>query len=306
MRKKLKLDFADFCGIQKNNNFFTDLLSSNFEIEINCRPNLLIFSNSGHINRLHSCKKIYVTGESLPPNWKFTDYGMTCHHLDDPRHIRLPYYVWGTPGSWRDLIKNQDEITTLLKTRQKFCSTVITNANLKRTATRINFFKKLNSIKSVASGGSYMNNVGDIGFGSINKINFIKNYKFNLCYENKKQIGYITEKLTDAMLAKTIPIYWGCDRVGEEFNKKSFLFRDDYSSDDEFIEKIIEVHESPKLYEEILREPYFINNTPNIYYDLNRIVSFIQNIVESNKEPISSSKKFLPFGRWKLAKQNPY
>jgi hypothetical protein len=230
---------------------------------------------------------------------------MTCHHLDDPRHIRLPYYVWGTPGTWRDLIKNQDDITELIKSREKFCSTVITNANLKRTANRIDFFKKLNAIEPIASGGSFMNNVGDIGFGSINKINFIKKYKFNLCYENKSQPGYITEKLTDAMLAKTIPIYWGCDRVGEEFNKKSFLLRNDYSSDEEFIEKIIEVHKTPKLYEEILREPYFIDDQPNQYYDLSRIVNFIQQVVESKKDPISKNKKIFSFGRWILAKQYP-
>lgn len=305
MKNKLKLDFADFCGIQKNNNFFTDLLSPFFDIEINCRPDLLIFSNSGHINRLHSCKKIYVTGESLAPDWRYTDYGMTCHHLDDTRHIRLPYYVWGTPGTWRDLIKNQDEITLLLKDRQDFCSTVISNANTKRTAERIKFFKKLNHIEPIASGGNFMNNVGDIGFGSLNKINFIKKYKFNLCYENKKQEGYITEKLTDAMLAKTIPIYWGCDRVGEEFNKKSFLFRGDYSCDEEFIEKILEVHKTPKLYEEILREPYFMNDKPNEYYDLNRIIDFIQNIVHNNQPPISQNKKIFSLGRWRLAKKNP-
>ena len=306
MKPKIKLDFADFCGIQKNSNFFIDLLRQHFDIELNCRPDLLIFSNSGHINRLHSCKKIYVTGESLAPDWKYTDYGMTCHHLNNPRHLRLPYYVWGTPGTWRDLIKNQDEITGLLKSRSQFCSTVITNANLKRTAVRINFFKKLHGIEPVASGGNFMNNVGDIGFGSINKINFIKKYKFNLCFENKSQPGYITEKLTDAMIAKTIPIYWGCNRVGEEFNKKSILFRNDYSSDEEFIEKIIEVHKTPKLYEEIIREPYFLNNEPNKYYDLNRIVNFLQMVVNTNTNPISQNKTYFSFNRWKLAKQNPY
>jgi hypothetical protein len=303
MKKKLKLDFADFFGIQKNNNFFTDLLSPYFDIEIDCRPDLLIFSNSGHINRLHSCKKIYVTGESLRPDWEYTDYGMTCHHIDDPRHIRLPYYVWGTPGGWQALIKNQDEITTLIQNRQKFCSAVITNANPKRTAERISFFKKLNNTETIASGGSFMNNVGDIGFGPINKINFLKNYKFNLSYENKNLAGYITEKLTDAMAAKTIPIYWGCDQVGKEFNKKSFLCRNDYTSDEEFIEKIIEVHKSPKIYEEMLREPYLINNEPNEYYDLSKIAEFIEKIMDSDTKPISQKRRFFSLGRWKITKQ---
>jgi hypothetical protein len=110
--------------------------------------------------------------------------------------------------------------------------------------------------------------------------------------------------LTDAMLARSIPLYWGCKRVGEEFNKKSFLCRNDFSSVQEFIEHILEVYQDEELYEKILREPYFINNKPNIYYDENRVSDFLLKVIDDDKQPISRNKKIFSFGRWKLTKRD--
>jgi hypothetical protein len=146
--------------------------------------------------------------------------------------------------------------------------------------------------------------VGEIGKSLQDKINFIKNYKFNIAYENKLLPGYVTEKLTDAMLARCIPLYWGCQRVGEEFNKKSFLCRNDFLSQEAFVDHIIKVHHDDSLYESIIKEPYFINNQPNIYYDQNRIINFFERILDDNQPPISRKKSLFSFGRWKLTKRD--
>lgn len=182
---------------------------------------------------------------------------MICHYIEDPRHIRFPFYVWGSEATTDDLTKKPGESQSIINQNRKFCATVISNGNLKRAGERIRFFKKLHSIKEIASGGRFMNNVGNIGLGGQAKHKFISQYKFNLCYENKSLPGYTTEKLTEAMWARCIPIYWGNERVGEEFNKKSFLYHGDYSSDEEFIERILEVDRNLHLYQSILEEPYF-------------------------------------------------
>lgn len=42
------------------------------------------------------------------------------------------------------------------------------------------------------------------------------NYRFNFCFENTSNVpGYITEKLFDCFLARTIPIYWGAPNIKE-------------------------------------------------------------------------------------------
>jgi hypothetical protein len=304
MKKKLKIDFVGLYGTNKNHNHFTEILSKNFELEISDRPDLLFYGQSNHMHRLYTCKKLFYTNETIDPDWDETDYAITYHHLEDKRHLRLPYYVWGTPGTWQNLIKSEQEIEEILKLKRKFCSAVISNSNPKRTKERVNFFNKLMTYENVASGGSFKNNIGEIGSGPEGKINFIKNYKFNIAYENKLLPGYITEKLTDAMLARSIPLYWGCKRVGEEFNKKSFLCRNDFSSVQEFIEHILEVYQDEELYEKILREPYFINNKPNIYYDENRVSDFLLKVIDDDKQPISRNKKIFSFGRWKLTKRD--
>ncbi len=305
-KPKLKLDFTDFGGINKSDNWFTRLLSKDFNIEISDKPDLLIFQEGGHLNRLYTCKKLFWTGESLQPDWEKTDYAMTYNYLDDPRHLRFPYYVWGSEAHWSELIKAPNEGATILGKRDKFCATVISNSNPKKTAERISFFKKLNAVKEIGSGGKFMNNVGHIGLGGQAKYRFISQYKFNLCYENKNLPGYTTEKLYESMWARCIPIYWGNERVGEEFNKKSFLHRLDFPDDKSFIEKILEVDSNDHLYESMLNEPYFHNNTPNMYFDENRLLEFFHKILDDNKKPISQQKKIWHPGRWKLAKRQHF
>jgi alpha(1,3/1,4) fucosyltransferase len=306
MKRKLKLDFVDFYDVNKNDNHFTRILSKYFDIEINSRPDIVIFSGSGHVHKLYTCKKVFYTNESLDPNWNEADYAITYHYSDKKNQLRLPYYAWGTPGSWQDLIKSDSEIDQLLSAKRKFCSAVISNSNPRRTKERLDFFNTLHETEFVASGGGYKNNVGEIGKSLQDKINFIKNYKFNIAYENKLLPGYVTEKLTDAMLARCIPLYWGCERVGEEFNKKSFLCRNDFLSQEAFVDYIMEVHHDDSLYESIIKEPYFINNQPNIYYDQNRIINFFEKILDDNQPPISRKKSLFSFGRWKLAKRDHF
>jgi hypothetical protein len=46
---------------------------------------------------------------------------------------------------------------------------------------------------------------------------------FSLCIENNSHNGYFTEKITDCILNKTIPIYWGCKNIDEFYNEKGII-----------------------------------------------------------------------------------
>ena len=59
---------------------------------------------------------------------------------------------------------------------------------------------------------------------------FIKNkedgmisYRFSICIENSQHNGYFTEKIVDAFVTGTIPIYWGCKDIGEYFDQDGIL-----------------------------------------------------------------------------------
>jgi hypothetical protein len=46
---------------------------------------------------------------------------------------------------------------------------------------------------------------------------------FHIAIENSKNKNYFTEKIVDAFLTKTIPIYWGCPNIDEFFNKDGII-----------------------------------------------------------------------------------
>ena len=51
------------------------------------------------------------------------------------------------------------------------------------------------------------------------------NSMFSICIENSSNRGYHTEKVIDAFLSKTIPIYWGCPNLNElGYDPKGFIF----------------------------------------------------------------------------------
>jgi hypothetical protein len=51
------------------------------------------------------------------------------------------------------------------------------------------------------------------------------NSMFSICIENSSNRGYHTEKVIDAFLSKTIPIYWGCPNLEElGYNPDGFIY----------------------------------------------------------------------------------
>lgn len=64
---------------------------------------------------------------------------------------------------------------------------------------------------------------GSSCYNSPELLRVMNRYKFVLTLENSYQHGYITEKLFNVFLAKTIPIYCGCPNVERFINPESFL-----------------------------------------------------------------------------------
>ena len=52
----------------------------------------------------------------------------------------------------------------------------------------------------------------------------MREYKFNICFENAEHEAYISEKLPNALKAGCIPIYWGCPNIDKYFNKDRFIW----------------------------------------------------------------------------------
>jgi hypothetical protein len=304
-RQPIRIDFCGFWpGFAKTNNFFYHALKSRFPIELADQPDYLIYSDPGnHLHRLHNCVKIYFGVESFLPAWKECDYALTCHYLEDPRHLRLPYYV--AYGGVERLRKENEDPAKVLAAKTRFCGFVVSNAGSRKTRKRIDFFQRLSQYKRVDSGGRALNNIGGpLPGGPQGKFEFLRTCKFNIAFENESLPGYTTEKIVEAMWARSLPIYWGSPKIQEEFNTRSFLNYFDFPNEDALIERIMELDRDDAKYLEVMREPYFPRNEPNEFYSLDRLLAFFEKIFTTSIQPVSRRRRFFQMGRWILAKRN--
>ncbi len=48
-------------------------------------------------------------------------------------------------------------------------------------------------------------------------------YRFSVVIENVRERNYFTEKLIDALLCRTVPIYWGCPNIGDFLDTRAMI-----------------------------------------------------------------------------------
>ncbi len=284
MKRKIKLFFTDFWPtFNIGKNYFTDLLSINYDIEItDDKPEFLIYSCFGFQFQKFNCIRIFFTGENFRPNLNECDYSFSFDYSDNPRCFRLPLYTLYFDLDNLTKKKNVDELMTH---KNKFCNFIYSNPTPKK---RIEFFRKLNKYKKVDSGGRVLNN---LGYNVVNKIEFLKNYKFTIAFESESYPGYTSEKIIEPMIAGSLPIYWGNEFIGRDFNTNSFLNLNDFHSDEEMIEKIIELDNNDELYKQYLIQPWFNNNKINEFANKNEIIKKFDRIFNEKIIPVSNQSK---------------
>ena len=302
--KIVRLDFCDFWpGFRKDDNLFIHLLKRRYVVEIHDRPEFLIYSSFGHRHRLYPCTRIFFTGESGQPDFSTCDYAFSCHYLDDRRHLRWPLYAFYYRPEM--LLKDSDDLETIMASKARFCCFIASNSHPRRTRKRIDFFHRLSRYKKVDAGGRAFNNIGYlVPGGALGKIEFLKQYKFNIAFENASIAGYTTEKIVEPMAARCLPIYWGNPLVDREFNPRSFLNYFDFEDDEALIERIIELDQNEALYREYLVQPCFHQNVPNEYFDLDRVLAHFEMIFSGMTRPVAQRRRLISFGRWILAKRD--
>ncbi|MBH1963075.1 MAG: hypothetical protein I8H77_02000 [Comamonadaceae bacterium] len=256
--------------------FFVEMLSRRYTvIRDDVQPEILIFGDVIHgLNNLKfdgsNCIKLFYTPENHRA-WRYQcDYAVTFDHFETDRHRRLPLYVIYDHDF--NLIQQRRRQADDGFEEKKFCSFLVKNP---RCAKRNLYFEALQNYKRVDAGGPLFNNMGQTVGGSVpEKIAFLNNYKFNLCFENSSHPGYVTEKLLEALCARTIPIYWGSPTVALDFNPKAFLNWHDYEDDHDFIRAIIALDQDDDAYREMYMQPLFPENRPNRYFEMDRFLNW--------------------------------
>lgn len=102
------------------------------------------------------------------------------------------------------------------------------------------------------------------------KLETLSQYKFNICFENMRDTPwYITEKIWDSFMAKSVPIYWGASNISSYVPENCYIdYRDfkwdywkllsfiskmsetDYNHYINNIEQFLKTHEAQKWFDE--------------------------------------------------------
>ena len=205
--------------------------------------------------------RIMITGENICPDFNACDYAISSQHLEySDRHFRAPVYC--LYGKTIELGHRSEFTEKDLLHKNEFCNFIYSNSNLAHPI-REDFFRALDSRIPVISAGRFLQNdrslsnqANDLDWHS-SKLKFQHRFRFTIAIENSGDPGYITEKLTDAFLARTIPIYWGDPCVAEEFNPQAFIDLRSYENLSAAVDDILHVNQNLERILEILNAPVF-------------------------------------------------
>ena len=292
--KRIKIKFIDFWGdFNPQDNFIINTLRKDYVCELSDTPDYLFFSTFGCKHLQYTCVKIMFIGENIVPDFNICDYALAFDHLDfGDRYMRLPLFlVRDNFKSFKpDSVFSEEDAL-----RRKFCSIVVSNVKI-ASPMREKFFRALSRYKQVDSGGRLWNNVG----GPVaDKHQFISQYKFNIAFENSRSNGYTTEKIMDAMIANSLPIYWGNPLIEKDFNPRSFVDISEFKDIDEAVDRIVELDRNDDLYIEMLRQCW-VNDTTMFHWE-ERLLQFLKNIVE---KPVEQARYLTDYGMQKLHRRD--
>ncbi|MDD4309777.1 MAG: glycosyltransferase family 10 [Candidatus Cloacimonetes bacterium] len=286
MKTKLKLNYTDFwAGFNKTNNYFHNILKQHYEIEICDKPDFLIYSVFGKDHLNYKCVRILYSAENRGVDFTRCDYAFTSDYNPDPKHYRLPFYVYCYPPE--SFVKPDLDYVAMVE--RKFCSFIVSNPGGK---VRNRFHSLLSNYKPIASGGKFRNN---IGYRVPDKEAFIRDFKFNLAFENRSFPGYTTEKIMEPFVANTVPIYWGNPLIKLDFNPQAFLDYHAFKSEKAFVKHIIEVDNNPDLYLQYLKAPRCENNHLPDQFMPQAILARFHYIFSAPISPVANKPQSLSF-----------
>jgi hypothetical protein len=173
--------------------------------------------------------------------------------------------------AWKHSVKPSDCMKTrslsqeFFKKKNGFVSSFINNPH----PTRLRAIFELSKIGKVGVYGRSVGNYVDDKIGTAGR------YWFNLCFENDLYPGWVTEKVLEAWLAGTVPLYWGIDSAGI-LNPKAIVNLNDFKSLKEFVEYVKFLKENPEKMIEIINQPLILKD-----FDYEAPLQFLVNGLKS-------------------------
>lgn len=258
--EKLKVGFIDFWPEIDQENIFLPILKKYYDVEVTKNnPDVIFHSIYAGFKETHTfnCKKILFLGE----NYRAANYGSDFSisfdpHTDKNYHLPLWQFYLILRPDFRDILFgpriHYDEF-------DRFASFTVSNGG---NFFRNGAYRSLKEYKKVYSYGRYLTNDFELQQMSAGvhwrepKFRLFNKYhhKFTIAFENNSYPGYTTEKLMDAFLAGSLPIYWGDPTVTKNWNKDAFI---NAMTDGDFINTVKRLDVNDEEFQKIYTAPIF-------------------------------------------------
>ena len=255
-----------------------------------------VFSVFGSKNKIIESKskiKIFYTHEAVNRYIEYKDNCLQCvnlslgfNHIEHKNYIRLPAWIlWNFDYinlNKDNIFKKVIEINNAKYTKTKFASLIASwggDGNL-----RNEIYNKISKIDKIYCPSKFLHNDDSLKYEfNDNKLEYLKQFKFNICPENLIEDGYITEKLFDAFKSGCIPIWNGDKNIEPDIiNKNSVLYWEKDSDNKELLKEIERLNKEEAYYNNFISQPRLIvdNATDYIYNQIKLLHDKLEEIIQ--------------------------
>lgn len=228
-----------------------------------------VYGKGRFVRKTIEGKKIFFSPENLDKKfmkWNilfgdyclpYVDLGMGFGDIKKDNYLRFPLwilYLFSPEANKKDVESTIDKINNTRYQKLKICALI---AGHDKHGTRKMLLDGIKDVIPVDCAGKWENNTEDLWNKYNNdKIEYLKQFKFNICPENINTKNYVSEKLFEAFVADAIPIYYGSDNDPEPglINKEAVVFWDKNSSNDKAKNLIKELYLDDKAYSDFIKQ----------------------------------------------------
>ena len=235
-----------------------------------------------YIRNPYPGKKVFFTPEDVEHPWTrrnilygdycldYVDLAMGFGKLDDTKYLRFPYWILRTfsPESTSETIRNR--IMRINETRYtKTQDCVLINSHDKG-GNREMIYNGVKDILNVKMAGKWRNNTDELWSKyNDNKELYMRNFKFNICPENDNTENYVTEKIFDAFVSDSIPLYYGSNNNPEPglINRDAVIFWNKNGSNEANRRKVAELKNNEAFYKDFIEQPKLLPEAADYVID---------------------------------------
>ena len=228
-----------------------------------------VYGKGRFVRKAINGKKIFFSPENLDKKfmkWNilfgdyclpYVDLGMGFGEIKKDNYLRFPLwilYLFSPEADKNDIENTINKINNTRYLKSKFCTLI---AGHDKHGTRKMILDGVADLMPIDCAGRWQNNTKDLWDKyNNNKMEYLKEFKFNICPENINTKNYVSEKLFEAFAADSIPIYYGSDNDPEPglINKDAIIFWQKNSSNDKAKKLIKELYLDDKAYIDFIKQ----------------------------------------------------